>query len=81
LFIIKQGEEESLEDYLDIFLFIHKRVGTSIEKEFEKTILFRVLTYSSLDVLNVMGKGNISTLALDDIMELCRNYSRIRNSS
>lgn len=28
-----------------------------------------------------MGKGNIGTLALDDIMELCRNYSRTRTST
>ena len=33
---------------------------------------------SLLDVLNIMGKGNISTLPLDDIMELCRNYFRKR---
>jgi len=28
-----------------------------------------------------MGKGNVTTLPLDDIVELCRNYSKIRTSS
>lgn len=28
-----------------------------------------------------MGKGNVNKICLDDIIELCRNYSKISNSS
>lgn len=81
LFKIKQDKEESLEDYLEKFLFVHKTRGTTIYQEFVKTIFLRGITESSLDVLNAMGKRNINTLPLDDILDLCRNYSRARNST
>jgi len=78
LFRIKQDDIEILEDYLDQFLFMQKRVGTNLDLDFVNIIFLRGLLESSLDVLNLMGRGNIFTLDLDEIIELCRNYSRKR---
>ena len=81
LFRIKQGDDESLENYLDRFLFVQHRCGILIEKDLAKTIFLRGITDSSLDMLNLMGKGNVNSLPLDEILKLYVNYSRIRTSS
>jgi len=56
LFRIKQGDDESLEDYLDRFLFVQNRCRITIEEDLAKTIFLRGITDSSLDMLNLMGK-------------------------
>lgn len=59
-----------MEDYLDRFLFEQNKCGTTIDVDLAKTIFLRGIITSSLDVLNLMEKYNVTTLTLDDIVEL-----------
>lgn len=69
-----------MKDYLDKFLFVHNIYGITIYQDLVKTITLRGITDSPLDVLNFIGNGNITTLPLDDRVELWKNSSRTRTS-
>lgn len=72
LFKLRQNEDESLEDYLDRFLFLSKRCGeTSISIEILKTIFLKGLDDDARRSLDLMGKGDVSQVALEDICDLC----------
>lgn len=76
LFKLRQNEDESLEDYLDRFLFLSKRCGeTTISVEILKTIFLKGLDDDARRSIDLMGKGDVSQLNLEDICDLCRNFS------
>ena len=41
-----------------------------------RTIFLKGIREEYLDILNVMGKGDISYLPFDEIQDLCQKYSR-----
>ena len=47
-----------------------------LEKETKRTIFHRAIRPEYLEVLNLMGAGDVSKLSYDDVCELCRRYSR-----
>ena len=47
-----------------------------LRKETLKTLLLKGIQAEYLEILKLMGKGNVFQLAYDDICELCRRYSR-----
>ena len=72
-----QGEEESLEEYIELFQYnLQRSKQRKLGKETLKTLLLKGIQDEYLEILNLMGTGNVFQLAYDDICELCRRYSR-----
>lgn len=86
LFKIRKNEDESLEDYLDRFIFLSKWCGGEvISLDILKTLFLKGLDDKAWRSLDLIGKGDMSQLGLDDITELCQNFSHtwggIQNST
>jgi len=77
IFRMTQHEEEILEDYLEIFLYnLQKSKQSSLNSDTIRTIFLKGVRDDYINVLNLMGAGDISFLPFDQIFELCRKYSR-----
>ena len=77
IFRMTQHEEENLEDYLERFLYnLQKSKQSSLNSGTIKTIFLKGVGDDYINVLNLMGVGDISFLPFDQISELCRKYSR-----
>ena len=77
VFKMIQREDESLEDLLEIFQYNLKRAKMStLDDETLKALLLKAIRDERIDILNMMGKGDISQLPLSDIAELCIHLSR-----
>ena len=74
---MNQQEDESLEEYLERFSYnLQKSKYNSLTPEMIRTIFLKGIREEYLDILNVMGKGDISYLPFDEIQDLCQKYSR-----
>ena len=49
---------------------------SSLDEETLKALLLKAIRDEWIDILNMMGKGDISQLSLYDIVELCIHLSR-----
>ena len=77
IFEMTQREEESLEEYIERFQYnLQRSKQRKLGKETLKTLLLKGIQAEYLEILNLIGKGNVFQLAYDDICELCRRYSR-----
>jgi len=77
IFRMNQQEDESLEEYLEQFAYnLQNSKHRSMTLDLIRTIFFRGIREEYLDDLNLMGKGDISTLPFEEIAELCEKYSR-----
>ena len=77
IFGMNQQEDESLEEYLERFSYnLQKSKYNSLTPEMIRTIFLKGIREEYLDILNVMGKGDISYLPFDEIQYLCQKYSR-----
>ena len=77
IFGMIQGEDESLEDYVERFQYnLQKSKHKHLEKEILKTLLLKGIKDEFLEVLNLIGKGDVFQLSYDDVCELCIRYSR-----
>ena len=77
LFKMMQKEEESMEDFVERLLYNIQRVGqTDMGKDVLKIILLHVIREDWLDMLNLLGKGDISKESFEETVDLCRRYSR-----
>lgn len=76
IFKMQQMEEETLEDYLERFLYNYQKSKQRLNDNTMKTIFLKGIQDEYIDILNLMGSGNISFLPFDDIGILCRKYSR-----
>eukprot|EP00253_Pinus_taeda_P010783 PITA_10783 len=80
VFRMAQQEDESLEEYLERFAYnLQKSKQHSLNQETIRKIFLKGVRDEYLDTLNVMGKGDISNLPLEEIVELCQKYSRGRS--
>ena len=72
-----QKEDESLEDFVERILYNVQRTGqTNMGLDALNIILIRGIRDDCLDMLNLLGKGDISKESLGKIVELCKRYSR-----
>ena len=72
IFKMSQQEDEILEEYLERFMYnLQKSKYTSLTSDIIKTIFLKGIQDEYLDVLNVMGKGDVSYLPFDENTELC----------
>ena len=76
IFKMQQMEDETLEDYLERFLYNYQKSKQRLNDNTMKTIFLKGIQDEYIDILNLMGAGDISLLPFDDIGILCRKYSR-----
>ena len=77
IFGIKQGENESFEDYVEWFRYnLQKSKHKNSVKETLKTLLLKGIKDESLEYLNIIGEGDVSHVPYDDVCKLCISYSR-----
>src|ERR1700733_12662889 len=77
VFKMVQREDENLEDLLERFQYNLKRAKMSnLDEETLKALLLKAIRDEWIDILNMMGKGDISQLPLRDIAELGVHLSR-----
>lgn len=77
IFGITQGENESLEDYVERFRYnLQKSKHKNLGKETLKTLLLKGIKDEFLESLNLVGVGDVSHLSYDDVCKLCISYSR-----
>ena len=68
-------EEETLEDYLERFLYNYQKSKQRLNDNTMKTIFLKGIQDEYIDILNLMGSRDISLLPFDDIGILCWKYS------
>jgi hypothetical protein len=77
IFRMNQQEDENLEEYLERFVYnLQKSKHRTMATDLIRTIFLKGVLEEYLDDLNLMGKGDISTLPFDEISDLCEKYSR-----
>ena len=75
IFTIIQDDDEMLEDYLEIFLYILQRSKLKLDPNTIRTLFLRGLTDNARKNLNLLGQGDISQQNFEKICELCRKFS------
>ena len=69
--------EESVEDFVERIMYnVHREGQTAIGSDVHKIIMLQEIRDKCLDMLNLLGKGYISKESFDNIVDLCRRYSR-----
>jgi hypothetical protein len=77
LFKMSQKEDETLEDFVERLQYNLQRSGhPDVSKDILKTILLKGVREDCLDILNMLGKGDISKESYEDIVDLCKRCSR-----
>ena len=72
-----QKEDESLGDFIERLLYNLQIYGhVDIGRDVRKIILLLGIKENCLDMLNIIGLGDISKEYFDHIVDLCRRYSR-----
>jgi hypothetical protein len=77
LFKMMQKEDENLEDFVERLQYnLQRSSHPDVSKDILKTILLKGVRDDSLDMLNMLGKGDISKEPYDEIVNLCKRCSR-----
>ena len=72
-----QKEDGSLEDFVERLLYNVQRDGQmNMGLDVLKIILLHRIRDDFLDMLNLLGKGDISKESFEKIVELCKRYSK-----
>ena len=79
VFKMTQKEDENLEGLVEIFVYNIKRAKMDhLDKETLKVLLIKAIKDEWIDLLNLIGKGDISQLPFADIFDLCLHISRVK---
>lgn len=73
---MSQKEDESLEDYVERFQYNLQWFKIKLDKPTMRTILLKGIRDECVELLNIMGRWDISQEIYDDICDLFRRYSR-----
>ena len=77
LFKMVHKEEESLEEFVEIILYnVQRARQNDMGRDVLKIILLRGNIEDFLDMLNMLGKGDILKESFEDTVDLCQRYSR-----
>lgn len=77
MFEITQGEEETLENYVECFQYnLQRSKLRQSGKDTLNRLLLKGIKNEYLEILSLMGTGDVFQLPYDDVYELCRRYSR-----
>ena len=72
-----QKEDENLEDFVEKLQYnLQRSSHPDVSKDILKTILLKGVRDDCLDMLNMLGKGDISKESYDEIVNLCKRCSR-----
>ena len=72
-----QKEDENLEDFVERLQYnLQRSDHPSVSKDILKTILLKGVRDDCLDMLNMLGKGDIYKESYDEIVDLCKRCSR-----
>ena len=72
-----QKEDENIEDLIERFSYNVKRDKMeNMDEDTLKSLLLKSIRDEWIDILNMMGKGDISQLSLPEKSELCIHLSR-----
>ena len=62
---------------MEIFQYnLQRSKMNQLSKDTKRTILLRAIRLEYLEILNLIGGGDISKLGYDDVCEICHRYSR-----
>jgi hypothetical protein len=76
IFKMTQREDEILEDYVERFQHNLQRFKQNkLDLDTLWIILLRGIRDECINLLNLMGTGDVSQLSYNDICELCKCYS------
>lgn len=75
IFTIIQDDDETLEDYLEIFMYILQRSKLKLDSSTIRTLYLRGLIENARNNLNLLGQGDISWQTFEQICDLCRKFS------
>ena len=79
IFKIQQLKDESLEDYLERFVYtFHKSKYNDLREDVVQTLFLKGISEDLVENLNLMESGYISHKPFAQIGEMCKNYSRSR---
>ena len=71
-----QRDDESLKSFVERLVYNMQRVGhTHMGLDVLKIILLHGIRDDCLDMLNLLGNGDISKESFENIIELCKRYS------
>ena len=74
---MQQLDDESLEEYLEHFLYhFHKSGGAHLEEKTVRTVFLKGLRDEFIETLNLLSGGDIYKKCFVEIVKLCRTYSR-----
>ena len=71
---MQQEEEDSLEEYLERFLYNYQKSKQILNDNIVRNIFLKGIQDEYIDVLNLMGTGDVSQLTFEEISNLCKNY-------
>jgi hypothetical protein len=72
-----QKEDENLEDFVERLQYnLQRSSHPDVSKDILKTILLKGVRDECLDMINMLGKGDISKESYDEIVNLCKRCSR-----
>ncbi len=77
IFRMTLGNDESLEDYEEIFHLSCKRAKWKLDPESLKLVFLRGVREYLLDTLHLLARGDIYQLPYEDIKAAFRNHSRV----
>lgn len=75
IFKMQQQEEDNLEEYLERFLYNYQKSKQRLNDNTVRTTFLQGIQDEYIDVLNLMGTGDVSQLTFEDISNLCKKYS------
>jgi hypothetical protein len=79
---MQQQDEESLEDFLEIFTYtLQKSKYNDLQDEAIKTLFLKGVSDEYIDTLNLMASGDIYQKYFEELSELCQTYSRSRGKT
>ena len=79
IFKVQNLEDESLKDYLEWFTYIlNKSKYNKLQDDAVCTLFLKGIQEELMETLNLMASGDVSHKSLEEICEMCRNYSRSR---
>ena len=71
IFKMQQQEDESLEEYLERFLYNYQKSKQILNDNTVRTIFLKRIQDEYIDVLNLMGTRDVSQLTFEEISNLC----------
>ena len=81
IFRMQQQEDESLEDYVEMLSYNLLKNRNELYNATIRTIFLKGILEEYVDVLNMMAFGDVSRKSFEEIIDLCRKYSRSKEKT